>query len=147
MDNDQDCKIHDLTQRGNNVHARIVSDDALVALQGCLELPEFCDVVAMQAVMNSLPINPEDFYSSSTTFSERCLEHFCRIYHAPPKRSALALCRLMACQEFDCTPRSAYSLVDASSALRPYLQRHERESRASFELTQLRRSTHLPQSA
>lgn len=123
------------------MHAKLLSDYTLSALQGCLELPEFCDVVAFQAVMNSLTVNPEDFYSSSTTFSERCLEHFCRVYKAQPKRSALALCRLMACQEFDIKPRPALALVDPSAALKPHLAEYEKARRHAFELAQLHRSS------
>lgn len=123
------------------MHAKLLSDYTLSAMQGCLELPEFCDVVAFQAIMNSLPVNPEDYFSSSTTFSERCLEHFCRVYKAQPKRSALALCRLMACQEFDIQPRPPLSLVDPSAALSRHLSEHERVRSHAFELAQLHRSS------
>lgn len=133
--------IPTICPRSHIVQTPLLSDYTFSALQGCLELTDFCDIVAFQAVMNSLPVNPEDFYSSSTTFSERCLEHFCRVYKAPPKRSALALCRLMACQEFDGKPRPPLALVDASAALKPYLARHEKASRHAFELAQLHRSS------
>lgn len=124
------------------MQAKLICDTTLDALQRCLDVGEFADVVAMQAIMNSLEISPEDFFACSTTFSERCLDHFSRVYESTPKRAALALCRLQACQEYDTTPRKGFLLIDPAAALRPVLARHEKSSREAFELTQLRRSTH-----
>lgn len=119
---------------------RILSAFALEALQGCVELGDLADVIAMQAIMNTLAPAAGDYFSSSTAFSERCLEHFCLVYSCAPTRSALALCRLLACQAFDRSPPGGFARVDPSVALRPLLITSE-TARANYELVQLRRAT------